>query len=85
MRWVNKLRLRVRSLFHRSQVEQELDAELHFHLEQQTEENLPAGMSQEEARYAARKTFGNVCRPLKTRKSAARGRLCKAWSQGFCP
>ena len=49
MRWINNLRLRLRSLLRRSQVEQELNAELQFHLEQQIEENLAAGMSREEA------------------------------------
>jgi macrolide transport system ATP-binding/permease protein len=58
MRWVHNLRLRLRSLFRRSRVEQELNAELQFHLEQQIEENLAAGMSREEARYVARRTFG---------------------------
>jgi len=33
MRWVHNLRLRLRSLFRRSRVEQELNAELQFHLE----------------------------------------------------
>ena len=60
MRWINNLRLRLRSLLRRSQVEQELNAELQFHLEQQIEENLAAGMSREEAQHAARRTFGNV-------------------------
>ena len=60
MRWIDHIRLRLRSLFRRSRVEQELNAELQFHLEQQIEENLAAGMSREEARQAARRTFGNV-------------------------
>ena len=60
MRLVNNLRLRLRSLFRRSHVEQELNTELQFHLEQQIEENLAAGMSREEAQHAAQRTFGNV-------------------------
>ena len=39
-RWPDKLRLRVRSLIYRGQVDDELDRELQFHLEQQVEENL---------------------------------------------
>jgi macrolide transport system ATP-binding/permease protein len=41
-------------------VEQELDAELRFHVEQQIEENLAAGMPPAEARYAAYRTIGSV-------------------------
>jgi len=36
-----------------------LDDEIQFHLEQQVAENLAAGMSPQEARYAAMRTFGN--------------------------
>src|SRR5207302_2437057 len=60
MRWVDKLQMRLRSLLRRPRVEQELDDELRFHLEQQVEENLAAGMSPEEARYAARRSIGGV-------------------------
>ena len=60
MRWLDKLLLRWRSLFRRHDVEHELDAELRFHLQQQIEENLAAGMSPEEARYAARRTIGGI-------------------------
>ncbi len=60
MRWMEKLRLRYRSLFRRGRVERELDSELQFHLEQQTAENLTAGMSAQEARYAARRSVGGV-------------------------
>jgi hypothetical protein len=59
-RWPDKLRLKVRSLLHRGQMDDELDRELQFHLEQQLEENLAAGMRPEEARYAALRTLGNV-------------------------
>src|SRR5207245_1181357 len=60
MRWVDKLLLRLRSLLRRPRVERELDTELRFHLEQQVEENLAAGMTPEEARYAARRSIGGV-------------------------
>jgi len=53
MRSVEKLRLRFRSLFRRSRVEDELATEMRFHLEQQIEENLAAGMPADEARHAA--------------------------------
>ena len=60
MRWRDKLRLRGRSLLWRRRVERELDDELRFHLEQQVAENLAAGMSAEEARYAARRSVGGT-------------------------
>jgi putative ABC transport system permease protein len=60
MRWIYKLPLRLRSLFRKSRVEQELDEEMRFHLEKMIEENIASGMSAEEARYAALRQFGNV-------------------------
>ena len=45
--------MRLRSLPRRGRVEQELNKELRFHLEQQVEENLAAGMPPAEARRAA--------------------------------
>src|SRR5260370_20644876 len=60
MRIVNKVRLRLRSLFRRSTLEQELEAELRFHLDQQIEENLVFGMAPHEARRAALRTIGGV-------------------------
>ena len=50
----------VRSIVRRSRVEQELDRELRFHLDQQFEENLAAGMAPAEARYAALRRLGGV-------------------------
>jgi predicted permease len=57
---LNKLRLRLRALFFKSRMEQELEEELRFHLEKEIEQNLARGMSQEEARSAARRNFGGV-------------------------
>jgi ABC-type antimicrobial peptide transport system permease subunit len=47
-------------LLRKSKVEHELDEELRYHIEQQTEQNIRLGMNPEEARYAARKAFGGV-------------------------
>jgi len=60
MRWSDKLRLRIRSLLRRSDVEAELDEELRYHFERQIEENSRRGMTPEEARHAARFEFGGV-------------------------
>ena len=51
--------LRLQTLFRRRRSTQRLDDEVQFHLEQQIAENLAAGMSPQQARYAAMRTFGN--------------------------
>jgi len=58
MRWVYKLPLRLRSLFRKDDVEQELSDELRFHLERLMEEKVAHGMTPEEARYAAVREIG---------------------------
>ena len=59
MMWARRFWLRFQALFRREQNAQQLDDEIHFHLEQQIAENIAAGMSPEEARYSAMRTFGN--------------------------
>ncbi|HSM86411.1 MAG TPA: ABC transporter permease [Candidatus Limnocylindrales bacterium] len=44
----------------RNNFDQELDEEVRAHIEMETEENVAGGMSPEEARFAALRTFGNV-------------------------
>ncbi|HYO80388.1 MAG TPA: ABC transporter permease [Bryobacteraceae bacterium] len=58
--WTYKLPLRVRSLFRRGRVELELDEELRFHVQCQTEANIVKGLPPEEARYAALRSVGNT-------------------------
>src|SRR6185503_19228288 len=57
----------LRTLFHRllshlrrNQTEREMNDEMRFHLEMVTKENLDKGMSAEEARREARRSFGGV-------------------------
>lgn len=50
--WFYTVPLRLRSLFRRAQVEQELDEEFRYHLERQIEEHITKGMTPGEARYA---------------------------------
>ena len=50
----------VRSLFSRGRMESDLDEELRFHVERQTEENVRRGLSPEEARAEALRRFGGV-------------------------
>src|SRR5215471_9137613 len=59
MVWARKAWLRLQSLFLRRRVARQLDDEVQFHLEQQIAENVRVGMSEEEARYAALRSFGN--------------------------
>jgi putative ABC transport system permease protein len=47
------------SLIRRGRLEREMEEEMSFHLKMQIEQNREAGMSPEEALYAARRQFGN--------------------------
>ena len=75
MRLLHRLRLRLLSLFRPSQVEQELDAELQFHMEQQIEENRAAGLSEKDAYRAARRKFGSI--------ALAKDQARDTWGAGF--
>ncbi len=57
---LHRLRLRLRALLRKAEMEQELDEELRFHLEKEVEQNLARGMEPEEARLAALRSFGGV-------------------------
>jgi predicted permease len=58
MRWMTTVRLRIRSLFRRRQVENEIDEELRDHLRRQTDEFVASGMNPQDARYAALRQMG---------------------------
>jgi macrolide transport system ATP-binding/permease protein len=60
MRWSSVTRMRLRSLFFRAKVEQELDEELRYHLEREIDEKITAGMRPTDARYAALQRLRNV-------------------------
>lgn len=57
---LNDLRYRVRALFRRSAVEGELDDELRFHVDQQVEKYVRAGLTRSEADRQTRLAFGGV-------------------------
>jgi putative ABC transport system permease protein len=57
---LSKLKVALRALLRRSEVERELDEELQGHLDQQIEQNIRLGMNLEEARHNARRAFGGV-------------------------
>src|SRR5437879_13282249 len=58
--WLYTIPLRLRSLFRRPRVEQELDEELQFHLEHKIEEGIAKGLSPKEARYAAMRAMDGL-------------------------
>src|SRR5215468_7174100 len=59
MNTVRQLWRRLLSLMRRGRLEREMEEEMQFHLEMQIEQNLASGMAPEDARYAARRQFGN--------------------------
>lgn len=59
MLWVQRLWLSLQALLARNQNERLLDEEIRFHIEQEIAANTAAGMTQDEARYAAMRAFGN--------------------------
>jgi predicted permease len=62
MRWLDKFKLRLRTLFRRNKVESGLHREFEFHLQQQIAENLAKGMPAAEARYSALRTIGGIAK-----------------------
>ena len=58
--WLYTIPLRLRSLLRRRNVEQELNEELQFHLEQKIRQFIAQGLSPQEARRAALREFGGL-------------------------
>jgi predicted permease len=58
--WLYTIPLRLRSLFRRRLVEQELNEELQFHLERKIEEGIANDLSPKEARYAAMRAMDGL-------------------------
>jgi predicted permease len=76
----------LRKLFHRlfaslrrGKIEREMERELRFHLEMETAENIRRGMSEEEARRAALRSFGGVEQVKEAYRDLSRFR----WIEGF--
>src|SRR6266478_1351615 len=57
---LRSIRLRLRALFQKRELETHMDDEMRSHIEMQTQENIDTGMNAEEARYAALRQFGWV-------------------------
>jgi predicted permease len=60
--WLNKTWLQIKALFKPRKLERDLEDELAFHLAAREQKNREAGLGESEARYAARRQFGNVTR-----------------------
>jgi len=57
---LDKVRLRLRSLFRRPDVEFELETELRFHLDQLIEENISSGIAARDRPPAAQRVIGGI-------------------------
>lgn len=57
---LSRLKLRLRALFRKAEMERELNDELRFHIENEVERNIARGMFPAESRTAALRDFGGV-------------------------
>jgi predicted permease len=58
--WTNLLWRKLKALWRRQELDRELNDEVAFHLAMREKQNRERGVSEEEARYAARRGFGNL-------------------------
>jgi predicted permease len=79
MRLISKARLRLRSLFRRARVEDELDAELSFHIDRLVEAGVARGLTHDQARRAAMLEIGGIDR----RKEECRDVRRVAWIENI--
>ncbi len=77
--WLYIVPMRLRSLFRRHRVEQDLDDELSFHLAMQASLHTHAGVAEAEAQRRARREFGGVAQI----KEACRDALRMGWVDGL--
>jgi macrolide transport system ATP-binding/permease protein len=59
MGWVTKAGMRLRGLWHGEDVHREMAEEWEFHVDLRTQENIRRGMTPQEARRSAERSFGN--------------------------
>jgi len=72
---LRKLFHRLRASLRRGKIEREMERELRFHLEMETAENIRRGMSEEEARRVALRSFGGVEQVKEAYRDLSRFRL----------
>lgn len=59
MTWIQRVWMRLQTLFRRERFTKELNGEIQFHLDGLIAENIASGMTPEEARHTALRAFGN--------------------------
>jgi putative ABC transport system permease protein len=74
-RWLDRIRLALRALVRRGRVEDELDEEMQYHLERQIEEGVRAGLSRDDARFAALRAMGAIAQNKEACRDLRRPRL----------
>ncbi len=67
--------VRLRAIVNRRAADADLDDELRYHLERETERNVANGMSLTDARHAARRAFGNPTVHAESARDGIRWRL----------
>ena len=81
MRFLSSLASLHRNLFARQRIERDLDDELHFYLDQLTEEKRRAGMGAAEARREARMDLGGLEQVKEEVREAKTGRIVEEFLQ----
>src|SRR4029450_10528457 len=77
---LRKLFHRLRGSLRRGEIENEMERELRIHLEMETAENIRRGMSEEEARRKALRSFGGIEQVKETYRDLSRiRRIEEAW------
>jgi putative ABC transport system permease protein len=74
-RWLQTTPLRLRSLFRRPRVAQELDEELRYHIDRQIEAHIENGLTPEAARHAAMRAMGGIDQLKEACRDVRRGHL----------
>ncbi|PYV84747.1 MAG: hypothetical protein DMG05_24025 [Acidobacteria bacterium] len=72
---------RLQSLFRKDRMEDDLSEELQFHLESEIQKNIAAGMTPEEARFAALRVFGGVEQIKEESRDVRRSRWIETFGQ----
>ena len=86
MRWVHwfyTVPLWLRSVFWRNRVEHDLDDEIRFHVEREIAENVARGLTAEEARNAALRTFGGIEQHKEECRDVRRVRFIEEFQQNL--
>jgi len=69
---IARIRTRLRAIVQRRTTDDDLDAEIRYHVEREVERNIAKGMSADDARDAARRAFGNVTIATEQSREASR-------------